>query len=295
MAFLSTNRYRDSWAYRNQNGGFNKRPAKNDGDDVIGGLEGSATTETMYTLNKTMSQMQFGSRPQTPNNNRNIRPASAGSVRLNQNPNNRRSNSNLFTNNDKKTNNENFQSNTQTLKLDASGVTLNPKSAKSPAKTPLSKVPRFVETDKQVLRFYCHFFEKETQVTHRPDLLKVKYPSTARLFTMLIYLNDFTVEIIEDKQVNSGQKGGQFYKRNYLKKDDQTDITIQDLAIGGVLTMLGHDFFITDCDAFTRGYFRRQYDIILGDPEERPEVRNPEIGAQNSTGEGHVTLDSSLS
>jgi hypothetical protein len=204
-------------------------------------------------------------------------------------------------------NRENSAGNRQsrTMKIDPSTVTLNPKSS---VPTPLSKVPRYVETDKQVLRFFCHFFDKETQITHHPDLLKVKHPSTARLFTLLVYLNDFTVEIAEDKQMNSGYRGGQFYKRNYLKKDDGTEITVQDLKVGGTLTLLGHDFFITDCDSFTRGYFRyvyfcqtyrqcisvnnvfftirRTYEVILADPEPRPDVKNPDIGAQNSTGLG---------
>jgi hypothetical protein len=364
MAFLSTNRYRDSWAYRSQNGGFNRCPTRNDGDPDAGGfrpqsasasgtgtggrggLNQSATTDTMQTLNKTMSQLQFNSRPNTPTNTRNFRPASAGAMRgtkLNQNPNNRRTanpqthlkadltdpnNLNdvqyfdeIAGNRYKESwavrngeqgdmdvnNRENSAGNRQsrTMKIDPSTVTLNPKSS---VPTPLSKVPRYVETDKQVLRFFCHFFDKETQITHHPDLLKVKHPSTARLFTLLVYLNDFTVEIAEDKQMNSGYRGGQFYKRNYLKKDDGTEITVQDLKVGGTLTLLGHDFFITDCDSFTRGYFRyvyfcqtyrqfisvnnvfftirRTYEVILADPEPRPDVKNPDIGAQNSTGLG---------
>jgi hypothetical protein len=295
MAFLSTNRYRDSWAYRNQHGGFTKGPTRNDGNEEnaqSATLGRSATTDTLETLNKSLSQLQFNSRPNTPNNNRNIRPSSAGAsrVKINQNPNNRRSadpqthlKADLISdpdnlndvqyfdeitgnrykdswpartgtaNNNGSDNRENFASNTQTLKLDPSKVTLNPKSL---AQTPLSKVPRFVETDKQVLRFYCHFFDKETQITHHPDLLKVKHPSTARLFTLLVYLNDFTVEIVEDKQVNSGHRGGQFFKRNYLKKDGGGELAVQDLAPGRSLPLLGHDFFITDCDVFTRGYFR---------------------------------------
>ena len=301
MAFLSTNRYRDSWAYRNQHGGFNKGPTKNDGDEVEAGntyLGKSATTDTMETLQKSLSQMQFNSRPDTPTHTRRNRPSSAGvnttrGVRLNQSLNSRRTadpNTHLkadLTDPDNLNdvqyfdeisgnrykgawevrsgrnkagndvdNLENYTGNTQktmSMKIDPSTVTLNPKSS---VQTPLSKVPRFVETDKQVLRFFCHFFDKETQITHHPDLLKVKHPSTARLFTLLVYLNDFTVEIVEDKQSNSGYRGGQFFKRNYLKKDDQSEITVQDLAIGSTLTLLGHDFFLTDCDVFTRGYFR---------------------------------------
>lgn len=236
----------------------------------------SATTDTFDTLNKSMSQMQF-SRPDTPTNNRQIRPLSAGSTRMNNRKAGLSSSSNRYSER------ENTSNNTQTLKIDPSTVTLNPSSV---TQTPLSKVPRFVETDKQVLRFFCHFFDKDTQVTHRPNLLKVRHPSTARLFNLMIYLNDFTVEITEEKQVNSGHHGGQFYKRNYLKKDDGTDICVQDLKIGGTLTLLGHDFFITDCDSFTRGYFRRVYDIMLGDPEPRPILKDPAIGAQNSTGLG---------
>lgn len=270
MAFLSTNRYRDSWAYRSQNGGFSKRPGGEDNEQSAS-LGKSATTDNVAALNKSLSQMQFNSRPNTPTNNRAVRPSSAGAtgsrgVRLNTDlganrrtklpPGQSNPNDVKFINGQGNTNNrENFASasNTQTLKVDPSTVTLNPNSS---SQIPSSKVPRYVETDKQVMRFYCHFFDKETQITHHPDLLKVKHPSTARLFTLLVYLSDFTLEIAEDKQVNSGHRGGQFFKRGYLKKDDHTDITIKDFSIGGTLSVLGHDFFITDCDAFTRGYFR---------------------------------------
>jgi hypothetical protein len=269
MAFLSSNRNRDSWAYRSQNGGFGKSsrsnndseqstPTNNNNNSNSNSLGRSATTDTMDALNKTMSQMQF-SRPNTSGNYSSAsRPSSAGTTRLNNNSDNRRksgiTNANTYNNTHTFGGDcENRAGNTQTLKINPSNATLNPSSS---TKTPLSKVPRVVETDKQVLRFFCHFFDTETQVTHRPDLLKVKHPSTARLFSLLVYLNDFTVEIAEEKQANSGLRGGQFYKRNYLQKDDKSDISVSDLMIGGVVSLLGHDFFITDCDAFTRGYFR---------------------------------------
>ena len=77
--------------------------------------------------------------------------------------------------------------------------------AKEDSRQPSTAVPRYVETEKQVLRFYCHFFEEEpddqpSQARKGRKVSKLR----PRLFTFLIFVEDFTVEIIEDKVPNSG-------------------------------------------------------------------------------------------
>lgn len=74
-----------------------------------------------------------------------------------------------------------------------------------------AQVPRFVEKEKQVLRFYAHFFERK-----RPEAgIEFRRTNTthemARLLTMLVYLEDETVEIHEEKVINSGPSGFIFF------------------------------------------------------------------------------------
>jgi hypothetical protein len=60
-----------------------------------------------------------------------------------------------------------------------------------------SMVPKFVETDKQVLRFLCHITEME-RGSKRPT------PINIRFFSLLVYLEDNSFEIIEERIPNSG-------------------------------------------------------------------------------------------
>lgn len=76
-------------------------------------------------------------------------------------------------------------------------------------------VPHYVKTEKMVLRFYAHFFERK-----RPEAgIEFRRTNTtheiARLLTVLIYLEDETVEIHEEKVINSG-KSSRVYNRLLL-------------------------------------------------------------------------------
>jgi hypothetical protein len=67
-----------------------------------------------------------------------------------------------------------------------------------------TQVPRYVETEKQVLRFFAHFFERK-----RPEAgIEFRRTNTehenARLVTILIYIEDESIEIHEDRVLNSG-------------------------------------------------------------------------------------------
>jgi hypothetical protein len=72
-----------------------------------------------------------------------------------------------------------------------------PRLSQSQEKSHQPMVPKFVETDKQVLRFLCHITEME-RGSKRP------IPINIRFFSLLIYLEDNTFEIIEDRIPNSG-------------------------------------------------------------------------------------------
>jgi hypothetical protein len=131
-------------------------------------------------------------------------------------------------------------------------------------------IPHYVATDKQVLRFYCHFYDNNIQLTYQP-IRNFQSPSTIRYITLHYFLCDETFEMFSNKTPNSGIQGGPFYRRDVLKKSpvggkggikggDEL-VRIEELSVGGTFSALGRDFFITDCDEFTREYFR--YLLIL--------------------------------
>jgi hypothetical protein len=187
------------------------------------------------------------------------------------------------------------------------------------------KLPHYVATDKQVLRFFCHYYDSNTQLTYQP-IRNFQSASTVRYITLHYFLEDATFEMFTDKVINSGIHGGPFYKRNYLKKtpvgggggskasrtshgraentsenfrnsitvtgnksgnrneNENELLRIEELSIGGTFSVLGHDFFITDCDEFTREYYRRELGIQLASSLSRPPLADSNHGAANATG-----------
>lgn len=133
-----------------------------------------------------------------------------------------------------------------------------------------NKLPHYVATDKQVLRFYCHYFDEPTQLTYQP-IRNIQAASTVRYITLHYFLEDSTFEMFADKVVNSGIQGGPFYRRDVIKKcvpggnGGSTDelLRIEELSVGGTFSVLGRDFFVTDCDEFTREYFRYSFLFAL--------------------------------
>jgi hypothetical protein len=143
----------------------------------------------------------------------------------------------------------------------AKSLTSLPPSTKSFSKQK-ELIPHFVATEKQVLRFYCHFYDSNTQLTYQP-IRNFQTPSTIRYITLHYFLSDQTFEMFSNKTPNSGIQGGPFYRRDVLKKSPSGGhgtlnelVRIEELRVGGSFSALGRDFFITDCDDFTREYFR---------------------------------------
>lgn len=196
-------------------------------------------------------------------NNR-TRPQTAGYERTNNNTNNNSNNNFNFTfesthtqsvpqfstYNSNNNNNNHNNNNNSSSKLSSSTSNLR-------------KIPNFIAFDKQVLRFYCHFFDSNTQLTYKP-IRKFNSAPTTRHITLHYFLEDQTFEMFSDKTQNSGIQGGPFYKRGILKKSVPGGnggilneiLKIEDINIGGSFSALGRDFFVTDCDEFTREYYR---------------------------------------
>jgi hypothetical protein len=116
--------------------------------------------------------------------------------------------------------------------------------------------PKYLKNDRKVLRFFAFFREG---VAESPE-----EGARARNATILYYLTDDTIEIIEPRQLNAGMPQGCFLKR--MKLFSQAlgrEYTETDLHISGKFEVFGRMFRICDCDAYTREYFEEEHGYAL--------------------------------
>eukprot|EP01041_Mallomonas_annulata_P008802 gene8802-18211_t len=179
-------------------------------------------------------------------------------------------------------------------------LALRPTSAKQPAKgspeyyvhpdmTPTNitfrpALPKFVENDKLVLRYYGHFFEDRVWDPEAPLGLSVVENKICRYLTLYYYITDDSFEMIEPKQANSGIDGGRFYKKDTLLKDDGTLLIPQDIEVGRSIHCLSREIFITDADEFTRHYHRKEFGKTFAPALLRPDQAREDLGAEFATG-----------
>jgi hypothetical protein len=159
-----------------------------------------------------------------------------------------------------------------TLRPSTAGPTL---SKNNSAVNSAVKLPRYVETDKQIARFFGHFFQDRPFERYGPLGGNVVERKMCRYMTIMVYIYDGkcnniqtgisisllsimigTVEITEPRDVNSGMSQGTFFRRGELYKTNGEKVELTDLLPGHVVHMLGQEFYITDADAFTRDYFK---------------------------------------
>lgn len=147
-------------------------------------------------------------------------------------------------------------------------------------------VPRFIEREKQVLRFFCYFYDKDVQLTSKPLRKLTSLASTVRKFTLLMYVETFAVEINEEFIDNSGIQAGVFFRKGFLKNSKNVNFQPSDFLVGRSAIILGHEFHFADCDAFTREYYRRDLGIIQPEKLEEPNTMKSTAGAESATGLG---------
>lgn len=127
-------------------------------------------------------------------------------------------------------------------------------------------VPRFVTTDRQVCRFHGYIETERPWDQNGPLGPSRIEPYVVRHVTILFYIYDGTIEIHEVREVNSGMWQGNFLKRQMVTKEDGTPVQLEDFAPGKSVRFVGQDFHITDADAFTRDYMKRELNVLLPPP-----------------------------
>jgi hypothetical protein len=132
------------------------------------------------------------------------------------------------------------------------GAIAAPSAAAAPAMA--TTQPAWVELDRKVLRYNCHF--KEAVHESRLETFRI------RKCVLYYYLEDDSIHISEPKVDNSGipqgeRKGTIFLKRHKVLKPDGTFYTASDLNVGVLLDLYGRAFLLTDADYFTRAYMAK--------------------------------------
>ncbi len=107
--------------------------------------------------------------------------------------------------------------------------------------------PDWVKLEKQVLRFYGYFKESVVE-------LKVEH-SRIRKLTLYYYLVDDSINITEEREMNSGIPQGAFLKRGKVKKDAVSYMNFKDLRVGDSICIYGKYIRLYDCDDYTREYY----------------------------------------
>lgn len=110
--------------------------------------------------------------------------------------------------------------------------------------------PTYVKLDKQVLRFFGHF--KESVVESRLE------NSRLHKLNIFYYLEDKSIMITEPKLTNSGTPQGAFLNRQMVLKADGSGCPFMptDFGVGQDIAIYGRAITITDCDEYTREFFK---------------------------------------
>lgn len=118
---------------------------------------------------------------------------------------------------------------------------------------------QFLDFDRQVLRFYGYWDDRDSEFGFM-HYMEIHY-----------FLADDTIEIKESMPPNSGMEAGpMFLKRMRLPRKIPSHVvmtggpkiqsyTPADLSIGAVLNVFGRNVVLTDCDPYTKEYYRITY------------------------------------
>lgn len=152
--------------------------------------------------------------------------------------------------------------------------------------TARTEAPAYVRDSRKVLRFETFFME----AVHESPTESYR----VRKITLLYYLEDHTLQLNEHKVENSGIPQGTFVKRHICPKGDGSNVTYNDLVVGGNVHIYGRTFRIVACDAATRAWFEESgipQPEDIGFPDDsyttlRETLKVRDTGADSSTFRG---------
>jgi len=154
-----------------------------------------------------------------------------------------------------------------------------------------TKIPKFVEMDRLVARFYGYFYQERPWAKNGPLGDPSIETHLCRHVSIMYYLENDTVEISEKVVPNSGMVAGVFFKRGKLMKTNKEPLGLTELYPGATINILSRDFYISDADNFTRKYFSEKLNYELPPGFARPEAMKDSFAAQYATGLGSQFQD----
>ncbi|XP_041856758.1 EF-hand domain-containing family member C2 [Melanotaenia boesemani] len=113
------------------------------------------------------------------------------------------------------------------------------------------------------------FMKKDGNVLNfRAKMMTTDLVDRDRVFIISFYLCDDSMSVFEQPQKNSGILGGKFLERCRVKKPGQElfkskpseYFTAQDLHVGVILSINGHNFHLLDADEYTLKYMEQHAD-----------------------------------
>lgn len=126
-------------------------------------------------------------------------------------------------------------------------------------------LPPWLAYDKQALCFHAFFKETLHEV--------YRSPYQVRLVRILFFLEDGTVQVVEQTRDNSGLPKGCVVSRQRIPRPAPCQsefLSVLDLNVNQTVTIFSRVYQITDCDRFTRDFLNRA-GVSVPDPVETPE------------------------
>lgn len=147
--------------------------------------------------------------------------------------------------------------------------------------------PAYVRLERQVLRFFGYLAEPNQHQLAIGDKAVVH----CRPIVLFYFVEDSSIEVVEQRQQNSGLRGGLLLRRNMFLRRDGKPHTPGDIRVGGRLRLAGATYHLLDCDESTRKFY-----ADLGDeqPEKVPPPVEPPLTITDTTGLGAGVAASEL-
>lgn len=126
----------------------------------------------------------------------------------------------------------------------------------APSKDEKVAIQQFLSKDRQVLRFYCCWDDRE-----------VLY-GDFRYFVLEYFLADDKFKISEEYDSNCGRDPFPLFvkKMQIMKPETNQPYTHKDLMIGKTIVIFSKKFLMYDCDDFTKQFYKEKYGVTDFDP-----------------------------
>lgn len=127
------------------------------------------------------------------------------------------------------------------------------------------RLRKFVEFNGMIFKFSCYWDDLKSEKGEMND------------YTILYYLEDDTMQIVEVRKPNSGKFyfstlfkraklmkdwDRQYFKARAPNKDDKEYYSISDMRVGGTINAFGRPLKITGCDGATRRWFDANFNRV---------------------------------